>query len=160
MCIFFPSCLYGAVIEKEYFSIDLPDGWVVANETEQHLLIVSPLEEGINVSLEINTYNISRSLEDILLELVRKPFQDAGIKIGKEVQTKEGYCIMRIETLPGGFILAGLKDNHFDSVLIFGFHSELKNVLQSFRLLEKRPYLLEMSKFALSIVDRAMEIKQ
>jgi hypothetical protein len=155
-CILFPSCLYGAVIKKEFYSIDVPEGWVVVNKIEDNVMIISPMEQGIGASIAINTSKLMNQEELDVVSLVANSVKSEGLDVGEAIQTREGYYILPILTRPGGYVFVGSKDNFFDYFMIFGFHPELKNVLQSVRVLKERPYLLSMSIFALSIVNKAM----
>jgi hypothetical protein len=168
--IILPECLYGAIIEKEFFSLDLLEGWATTEVTKKNGIsfqIVSPTEQNMNavITLNIYTFTLKKPLnfEKFLDTALLTPMKEEGLEIGEAIPMEEGYFFYRILTPPGGFIFAGIKDNLFDSLMVGAYNSELLNVIQSFRVLEERPYLLSMIKRAISIVNgttQAIETKR
>jgi hypothetical protein len=137
----FANVAYSAVPDKEFLKLC---------ESSTRETINAAIQDGANVYAKNNlqqttlilaaAWNQDPSVVSLLL--------DAGVDINAK-DFHGATALMRS--------LIGSKDGFVDHITIAGFHPELANVLQSLRVLKERPYLLSMSKLALSIVDRAMK---
>jgi hypothetical protein len=152
-----PHCIYGSVAENEFFSVDLPDGWTVA-EGDETTFFVSPVWQGSKAILGISTFtfnDVNLSSEDAL-DILIKQMNKIGIITGDPKKGKQGFYAIPILTKPEGFIFTGFKDKSSDTITVLGFHPDLANILRSLNILKERPYLSSMSMIAVSGLDKML----
>jgi hypothetical protein len=157
-----PKSLYGMVIEKKYFSLDLPDGWIILEEDGDINIVFTspPYWQGVRALISITTQDNVTLTSEEFADMNVKIMREKGYNLGEPIKVEEGYYIIPILTNPGGFLLLGIKDKLLDYMMIFNLHPEQTNILKSINILETRPYLSSMSKLAYSMINSSLPHKK
>ncbi|MDR3075763.1 MAG: hypothetical protein LBU26_00555 [Synergistaceae bacterium] len=78
-----PGCLYGAVVEKEFFSVELPADWKISEENgNRYISFSSPVRGSYAALLSITTYKISNLSSEKFLDMNLEAIKNEGINIG------------------------------------------------------------------------------
>jgi hypothetical protein len=143
------SQLSAGMIEREFFSVNLPDGWVISDDAKDFISFVcrvAPDEVKFFIAITNKSAHLnSKEFFDFLV----KPFHNTGIKTGEPQEGTGDYSdcyIIPIFPEPGGVIVASLKGEMADAITMFGdlHHPDLKRILLSLKASDERPYLKKL----------------